>query len=135
MRLPDGLVRITLKKANADGTVAVDMDPLSVLPGGERPAPALPHREVRRRPRAREPVEGTDRARAHRPSTQPRRPTSPPHPGVWEDTLRGRSRDLKRPTRKKLRIAFWAILVLGPFALYVSDYVYRRPQSRNGITS
>ena len=29
--LPDGLVRITLKKAYADGTVAVDMAPLSLL--------------------------------------------------------------------------------------------------------
>ena len=28
---PDGLVRITLKKAYTDGTVAVDMDPLSLL--------------------------------------------------------------------------------------------------------
>jgi Putative transposase len=28
---PDGLVRMTLKKAYADGTVAVDMDPLSLL--------------------------------------------------------------------------------------------------------
>ena len=28
---PDGLVRITLKKAHRDGTVAVDMDPLSLL--------------------------------------------------------------------------------------------------------
>ena len=28
---PDGLVRITLKKAYKDGTVAVDMDPLSLL--------------------------------------------------------------------------------------------------------
>jgi len=28
---PDGLVRITLKKAYADGTMAVDMDPLSLL--------------------------------------------------------------------------------------------------------
>jgi hypothetical protein len=28
---PDGLLRITLKKAYADGTVAVDMDPLSLL--------------------------------------------------------------------------------------------------------
>ena len=28
---PDGLVRITLKKAYADGTVAVDTDPLSLL--------------------------------------------------------------------------------------------------------
>jgi hypothetical protein len=30
-RRPDGLVRITLKKAYADGTLAVDMDPLSLL--------------------------------------------------------------------------------------------------------
>jgi hypothetical protein len=28
---PDGLVRITLKKAYTDGTIAVDMDPLSLL--------------------------------------------------------------------------------------------------------
>ena len=28
---PDGLVRITLKKAYSDGTIAVDMDPLSLL--------------------------------------------------------------------------------------------------------
>lgn len=28
---PDGLVRITLKKAYTDGTLAVDMDPLSLL--------------------------------------------------------------------------------------------------------
>jgi hypothetical protein len=28
---PDGLLRITLKKAYTDGTVAVDMDPLSLL--------------------------------------------------------------------------------------------------------
>ena len=28
---PDGLVRIILKKAYSDGTVAVDMDPLSLL--------------------------------------------------------------------------------------------------------
>jgi hypothetical protein len=35
----DGLVRITLKKAYADGTVAVDMDPLSLLC---RLAPSVP---------------------------------------------------------------------------------------------
>jgi hypothetical protein len=28
---PDGLVRLTLKKAYTDGTVAVDTDPLSLL--------------------------------------------------------------------------------------------------------
>ena len=31
LRLPDGLVRIALKGAFSDGTVAVDMDPLSLL--------------------------------------------------------------------------------------------------------
>jgi Putative transposase len=36
---PDGLVRITLKKAYRDGTVAVDMDPLSLLC---RLAPSVP---------------------------------------------------------------------------------------------
>src|SRR4051812_47831924 len=30
-RQPDGLVRITLKRAYNDGTIAVDMDPLSLL--------------------------------------------------------------------------------------------------------
>jgi putative transposase len=30
LQRPDGLVRITLKKAYRDGTVAVDMDPLSL---------------------------------------------------------------------------------------------------------
>jgi len=38
---PDGLVRIVLKKAYADGTLAVDMDPLSLLC---RLATACPHR-------------------------------------------------------------------------------------------
>jgi Putative transposase len=36
---PDGLVRITLKKAYSDGTIAVDMDPLSLLC---RLAPSVP---------------------------------------------------------------------------------------------
>jgi len=37
----DGLVRITLKKAYTDGTIAVDMDPLSLLC---RLATSVPHR-------------------------------------------------------------------------------------------
>ena len=46
---PDGLVRITLKKAYTDGTVAVDMDPLSLLlpPGHQRASATLPHRALR----------------------------------------------------------------------------------------
>ncbi len=30
-RQPDGLLRITLKRAESDGTLAVDMDPISLL--------------------------------------------------------------------------------------------------------
>jgi Putative transposase len=46
---PDGLVRITLKKAYSDGTIAVDMDPLSLLCrlATSVPPPRVPHREVR----------------------------------------------------------------------------------------
>jgi len=45
-RRPDALVRITLKKAYADGTVAVDMDPLSLLCrlASSVPPPASPWR-------------------------------------------------------------------------------------------
>jgi hypothetical protein len=40
---PDGLVRITLKKAYADRTIAVDMDPLSLLWSASHPrAPTAP---------------------------------------------------------------------------------------------
>ena len=46
---PDGLVRITLKKAYRDGTIAVDMDQaVSAVPAGlKRASTAVPHREVR----------------------------------------------------------------------------------------
>ena len=42
-RGPDGLVRITLKKPFSDGTVAVDLDPLSLLSrlAASVPAPRL----------------------------------------------------------------------------------------------
>jgi hypothetical protein len=51
----DGLVRITLKKAYADGTLAVDMEPAVALvpPGHERPPTTLAHRARRRRARGR----------------------------------------------------------------------------------
>jgi hypothetical protein len=56
---PDGLVRITLKKAYSDGTVAVDMDPLSLLlpPGHQRACAALAHRARRGRACGRQPAE------------------------------------------------------------------------------
>ena len=62
---PFGLVRISLKKAYADGTVAVDMDPLSRLcrlATSVPPPPAFAHREVRGRARGGEPVEVASRA-------------------------------------------------------------------------
>ena len=45
----DGLVRLSLKRAFADGTVAVDMDPLSLLCrlATSVPPPALSYRQVR----------------------------------------------------------------------------------------
>jgi Putative transposase len=62
---PEGLVRITLKKAYTDGTIAVDMDPLSLLC---RLAPSVPpprfHTEVRGSAGAGEPVEVASRAAA-----------------------------------------------------------------------
>jgi hypothetical protein len=53
-----------LKKAYTDGTIAVDMDPLSlVLPvGHQRASTAVPHREVRGRAGPGEPVEVTSHA-------------------------------------------------------------------------
>jgi hypothetical protein len=59
----DGLVRITLKKAYTDGTIAVDMDPLSLLlpSGHQRASTAVPHREVRGGAGPSEPVEVASR--------------------------------------------------------------------------
>ena len=61
---PDGLVRITLKKAYTDGTIAVNMDPLSLLlpVGHQRASTAVPHREVRGGAGAGKPMEVASRA-------------------------------------------------------------------------
>jgi hypothetical protein len=72
---PDGLVRITLKKAYNDRAIAVDMDPLSLLlPAGlKRASTAVPHREVRGGAGPGEPVEVASRAtiaRSHRRGRQ-----------------------------------------------------------------
>ena len=60
----DGLVRIVLKRPFADGTLAVEMDPLSLLArlAALRGAATVPHGPLRRRPRA-----GESLAKAHRP--------------------------------------------------------------------
>jgi hypothetical protein len=57
---PDGLVRITLKKAYADGTIAVDMDPLSLLC---RLATSVPPLELGQ-------VPGDGSCRSRRPSSR-----------------------------------------------------------------
>jgi hypothetical protein len=56
---PGGLVRSTLKKAYTGGTVAVEMDPLSLLlpPGHQRACAVLAHRALCGRARGRQPVE------------------------------------------------------------------------------
>ncbi len=71
---PDGLVRITLKKAYRDGTVAVDMDPLSLLCrlATSVPPPAFSYREVRGRAGPGQPVEVASGAAAF-PSRRPER--------------------------------------------------------------
>jgi hypothetical protein len=63
---PDGLVRIVLKKAYADGTVAVDMDPLSLLCRLATRVPPPRFHTVRYAgvPAAAKPVEIADRAEA-----------------------------------------------------------------------
>jgi len=96
---PDGLVRITVKKAYTDGTVAVDMDKAvaALPPGHERAYAALPHRALRGRARGRQPVEAPHRAegarggagrgeRAARPNGAGR-----PLPSVGGAALRARS--------------------------------------------
>ncbi len=64
LQRPDGLVRIILKKAYRDGTVAVDMDPIvaTVPIGYQRASTALPHRTLRGGSGSREPVETAHRA-------------------------------------------------------------------------
>ncbi len=91
---PDGLVRLHLKKPFADGTLAVEMDPLSPLPPGhQRPAPAPAHRDLRGRARRRQPLEAAPCSRAC--FTLPDAPASDPH---LQDVGRVAEADL-RPRR------------------------------------
>ncbi len=90
---PDGLLRITLKKAYRDGTIAVEMDPpLAALPARHlRTSTAVPHREVRGGAGPGEPVEVASRAtiaRSHRDAGD--KPGKPAHAGAyrpWEELL------------------------------------------------
>jgi hypothetical protein len=69
---PDGLVRITLKKAYADGTIAVDMGPLCCCAGWPPACPTAPaHHPLRGRADSGEPLEVAPRAARAPPS--PRR--------------------------------------------------------------
>ena len=65
----DGLVRIVLKRPFAEGTLAVEMNPLSLLArlAALRGATALPHRQVCGRPRA-----GERNRRQRRPAPPPK---------------------------------------------------------------
>ncbi len=96
---PDGLVRITLKKPYTDGTVAVDMDPLSLL---SRLATRFPHGAST--PFATRAYSGPGAHGDHashrsprkrpRPKASPNRRSPPSGPferGTAEDTARGRS--------------------------------------------
>jgi hypothetical protein len=90
---PDGLVRITLKKPYSDGTVAVDMDPLSLL---SRLATSVPPprfhtvRYVRFRACSRPRAVGDPSSR-RTPRKDPRPATSPAGRGPAAATARGRS--------------------------------------------
>ncbi len=89
---PDGLVRIILKKAYSDGTLAVDMDPLSLLCrlATSVPPPRLHTvRYVRFRGCSRPGASGERGSRRRRP--RPRPPTSPTRRGLPADTAGGRS--------------------------------------------
>ena len=79
---PDGLVRITLKKAYTDGTVAVDMDPLSLLWRLATSVPAPRLHTVR--------YAGVlAAARAWRPRIAPKPPTEEPAPASAEPDRTG----------------------------------------------
>ena len=106
---PDGLVRITLKKAYTDGTVAVDMDPLSLLCrlATSVPPKALPHRPLRGRARGREPVE---------PRIAPKPPTEEPAAATAEPERPGPTGDRPGPTGGYRP---WAELLARSFAVDV----------------
>ena len=89
---PDGLLRITLKKAYTDGTVAVDMDPLSLLCRLATSVPPPRFHTVPTRARSRPRARGDHASRRSRPpKSRPRRPPSPTQRRRPADTARGQS--------------------------------------------
>src|SRR5262245_10387634 len=95
---PDGLVRITLKKAYADGTVAVDMDPLSLLCRLATSVPAPRSTPPAMRASSARPADGgrascpSPRRRSQRPPAYPASPNrSPAQSEVPMPTARGQS--------------------------------------------
>jgi hypothetical protein len=81
---PDGLVRIILKKPYADGTVAVDLDPLSLLTRLAASVPPPRHHTVRlrRRPRCCQSVASAYRALPRVGSIQGQEETHIPLPAL-----------------------------------------------------
>jgi hypothetical protein len=89
---PDGLVRITLKKAYTDGTVAVDMDPLSLLCRLATSVPPPRLHTVRNAGVLAAASRGGPKSRRSRPRRiRPLRAPSPTERGRPADTARGRS--------------------------------------------
>ena len=88
---PDGLVRITLKKAYSDGTVAVDMDPLSLLCRLATSVPPPRFHTVRYAGVLAAASPWRSRIAPKPPRRRPRRPPSPTGRGPPADTVRGRS--------------------------------------------
>ena len=90
--LPDGLVRIILKRAYSDGTVAVDMDPLSLLCrlATSVPPPRLHTVRYVRVQECSRPGASGERGSRLSPPSQKRSKTRPPGGGPAGDIARGR---------------------------------------------
>jgi hypothetical protein len=100
---PDGLVRITLKRPFADGTVAVDTDPLSLL---SRLATAVPPPRLH-----------TVRYAGVLAPASKMRPKVVPRPAVAADQVGDRSEEPVKPAGSRYRP--WAELLKRCFAIDV----------------
>jgi hypothetical protein len=87
---PDGLVRIALKRAFADGTLAVEMDPLSLLC---RLATSVPPFTLSNTPACSPPpapgARASGRNRPHCPPNRPSHPMKPTRPSALRGPIAG----------------------------------------------